>query len=308
MRILRTGLTVVALSLCLAGARTAEAGSRSWDVARSVLPGDVQALAGANVASIQKTALYQQLLPLVLARNAEMKQHLDTARSACGMDLTSAVVDVTAALRADEKGLIVLALHGVDQAKVLSCFQAVAARDKSGKVTAKTNGAITTYTHAGGTDALYLAWLAKDVVAFASDPHDQALLRALIGGKGASGDAAAGAGRINTSSAGWAVVAKSSQPEPGITIKGGYGTLDDAGGAVTVDVHVTAGSAAEAKSLAEKANQQVDQVKKTSQAPPELAGIFKGLKIANTGSDVRIQLSLPEKQVLALIGTIAGQI
>jgi hypothetical protein len=308
MRIARTGFALLAVAFCLAGARSAEASSRSWDVARGVLPGDLQAVAGANVSVIQKTALYQQLLPLFMAKNPDLKRHMEGARSACGVDLVGSVVDLTAAVRSDEKGLIVVALRGVDQARVLSCFQALSARDKTGKVTAKTTGSVTAYSHAGSKDVLYLAWLARDVVAVASDPHDGALLRALIGGKGATGDVATTTARVSTGSPVWAVVAKPSQVEAGMTVKLGYGTLDDAGGTVSADIHVVTGSAAEGKKMAAMATQQVDQMKKAGQLPPELAGVLKSLRITSAGAEARFQLSLPEKQLLGLIGTVAGQI
>jgi hypothetical protein len=298
----RTALVLVALSFLALATGDARAQSRSWTAARAVLPGNLQLVAGVNVGTIKSSAIFQQLYPALLAQAGDAKEGLDAAKSGCGIDVTTVVSDVTVAIDDDEKGLIVVALKGTNAAKLQACVQKlVTQHGHKGKLSAKKSGKIVAYSMSGESGKFHAAWLAADVVAFATDPEDRALLEKMINGKGTKQAAFA---KANTSAAVWGVMEKAQELEPGMNMKLGYGSLDMSGATMTLDGHLVLANAKEATACAAKANQHVAEMQKSGQLPPQFASIAKSLKITAAGDEMQLKLSLTQQDLMSLLGML----
>jgi hypothetical protein len=159
----------------------------------------------------------------------------------------------------------------------------------------------------GEAKNLYLAFLPKGVVAFATDPQDRALLTHWLSGHGATGGtpAAKALGSIGTGSAMWLVVTeeKSFAPDVQATMKAVYGQAELAGASINADFHIVTASAKEASDLAAFASKQIDDMKKSGNVPPEAMGVVKSLKVGASGSEVSLKASMPEKDALSFLTT-----
>ena len=311
MKTFRVGTALAAVVLASALASSAHAESKSWAAAKAVLPGDLYVVAGGNITSIQKSAIYQTLVPALLQQEQDAKEGLEMVKTTCGIDVQTAITDAVVAMRENEKGLIVAAVTGVDEAKVTSCLQKIAEKEakdkgKNKKITAKTSGKIVEYSMEGESEKIYLAWLTSDVVAMATDPTDKSLLEKLIGGKGAvakSGDMAKAIGKANTAAALWLTVAKKAPVGEGktkATMKMAIGNVDVAAGVVSVNGEIVLSSSAEAKAFADQVKDQM--TKNSASMPAEYQKLAKSIVISSSGESVTIKFSAPEKDILSLIG------
>jgi hypothetical protein len=312
MKTFRVGTALTAVVLASALASSAHAESKSWAAAKGVLPGDLYVVAGGNITSIQKSTIYQTIVPALLQQEKDAKEGFELVKTTCGIDIQTSITDAVVAMRENEKGLIVAALSGVDEAKVTSCLQKIAekeAKEKgktTKKITAKTSGKIVEYTMEGESEKLYLAWLASDVVAMATEPTDKSLLEKMIGGKGAvakSGDMAKALAKTNTNAAVWFALAKKTPVGEGktkATMKTAYGALDIAAGVVAIDGTMVLSSSAEAKAFADQIKDQI--AKNQASMPAEFQKLVKSLTVAASGDAVNVKFSAPEKDILSLIG------
>lgn len=312
MKHLSTAALVVLSTLGL-GASAADAAPKSWLAARAVLPDDVNVLAGANLAALRGTSLYQQIVPALIAKEDDAKRAFAMAKATCNIDLHTVIDDATVAIAGDERGVIVLGLgRGIDQKKVIECLNKLsvqlapkgtpaAGKPKAApKVTAKAVGKVTEYGVAGEPKKLYLAWLAKDVVAISTDADDKALLDKMIGGRGARALGGVMA-KVNTNASMWLATTKTApmQQSANATVKSVSGTVDTAAGQVSVDMRAQMGSASEAKKLVDDATAMVAAAR--SQVPAQFAKIVDSLKLAATGADATVSLSVPEKDLLTIL-------
>jgi len=323
MKHLSTAALAVLATLGL-GASTASAAPKSWAAAKAVLPDDVNVLAGANLAALRATALYQQIVPRLIEKEDEAKLAFDMARATCNIDLHTVIDDATVAIAGDERGVVVLGLgRGIDQKKVIDCLNKLSvqmAKDKPAdptakaglkkappKVSAKTTGKVTEYSISGEPKKLYLAWLAKDVVAISTDADDKALLDKMIGGKGAR-TLGAVMTKVNTNASVWLATTKTApmQQTANATVKSVSGTVDAAQGNVNVDMRAQMGSATEAKKLVDDATAMVAAAK--SQVPPQFAKIVDSLRLGATGADATVTLSVPEKDLLTILSLVMSSL
>lgn len=289
---------------------TASAESRSWSVARSMLPSDVEAVAGVNLAGIQDTAIYQQLMPGFLALMPEVRDALDQARTTCGVDVARAIRDVSVAATADDRGIVVLALDGVGPDEFHACAQKLADRRKPGATVTRTvSRGITAYGNAGDTGVLYAAWLARDVVALATDPADRGMLQQMIGGGGAAGDLAAAARAVDTGAELWLAIADRRQVGEG-KVRGhmrmAYAGMSFTRGSITIDGSMVMASREEARALAAELNQQVKAT--LAELPPEMARIARNTRFSARGDATRVLITMTEHDLMSLIGAIMRQL
>jgi hypothetical protein len=301
MKRLRASIAVAALLVAALVPAIANAQSKSWAAAKGIAPADAAFVIGANITTIQKSSIYQALVPAMISKEPDAKKGLEDIKTVCAIDVTASITDVTVVVLENEKVLMVAGLSkGIDEAKALACLQKLSEREKKGKLTSTKSGKITEYSMAGEKDKLYIAWLAKDVIAMTSDPTDKALLEKMIGGKGLSGDLAKTIGKVNTNAAVWGAGLKKMPVGKAGTAKGGYGSLDLAAGVLSLDLRIVMSSAAEAKKAMEDA--QKDMAKSKGQMPPEMQKIMDATKIGTSGDELTVKLSLTEKEAMSLIG------
>jgi hypothetical protein len=228
-------------------------------------------------------------------------------KKTCGIDVTNTIQGLVVAMDADEKGAIFVSLKGVDEAGLTSCLQKVVAQEEKGKKISSKRGPdnIVEYSAEGEKEHLYVAFLGKDVCVMATDPTDRSLLQRFLSGGGgfAKGDFGRALARTNTSAAVWGVVNKPEQVTDGVNMKMAHGDADVVKGTVTVNGHMMLGSKKEATEAASKMKQQLDAAKKDGSIPPQFASLVKSVSIAANDDDLAFKASLPEKELLQLIGS-----
>jgi hypothetical protein len=291
-----------ALALC-ASTTVAYADNRAWTVGKASLASGT-VVVGINVSSVKSSELYQQFLPTLLAQAGDAKTNLDKIKTTCNIDVVESLDSVAISMDQDsQQGALVVAFKGVTEKDIDACAAKVSAADGK-KVAITKDGAFMHYVGFGGDKDkdVYIKWLAKDVMAMSTKPDDKAFSAKALGG-GVAKDAALKTplAAVNTKAAIWGVVVKSQELDSGVHMKLAFGSLDVASGNLNANVHLTVDTAAMAKTAADKANDQLAELKKSGKLPPAAAGMVSSVKVASAGSDVVLTGSAPEKDVLGLM-------
>jgi len=301
----RVSMVLGALAM-MAAASTAQADTRAWTEAKNVLPSGLQVVVGVNVANVRTSQIFQALYPMLLSQAGQGKEGLDLIKKDCGIDVLNTIDSLVVGMDANQKGLIVLGLKGVDQAGVQSCLTKVAADKEPGKkITAnQLPGNVTEFSATGENDKLYVQWLAKDVLAMATEPTDQAFLKKMTAGGIKSDTVGKAAGSVNGDAGLWAVVNKSDTiPDLNAKMSMAYGSANFSGGNIDFNAHVVLDSAANATKAAADATTKLDDQKKQA---PQAAALLKSVKIGSSGSELVVTGSIVEKDVMALLGQFMG--
>jgi|GEM_PF-2593885 len=296
---------LVTVALSLFAARPAAAQSKSWTAVKGSVTPQAAFILGANLDPIRKTSTYATVLKLFLDGEPDAKQAFDLIKSACAIDVPSAISDVTAIMKADEKPLVVLGLNGLDEAKVVGCLEKAVKQMSNGaaaiKVTAKKKGKITEYSVPGETKKIYLAWLAPDVFAFTDDVNDRAKLAKMLTGKAPKGDLGKWVGKLSTSAPIWfAIAKKTNEPNLG-TILGGYGQVDITGPTVSAAGHVVMSKPAEATAAAAEGIQGLADAKGEAAKAPVAKKMMDTISIVPNGNLIDITASVADKDIISLI-------
>jgi len=310
----RISLGIAAALVCVAAAAHADAPGDAWAAAKALLPGTPYVVLGVNLATVKGSTIFQQLYPTLIAQAGGAQEGLDKVKTTCGIDVVSTVQGAVVAVDESQKGAIFLSTKGLDNSKVTDCLSKMVAKEKgvkTGVVATKPDAqGIVEYTSEGETKKLYIAFLGKGVLVLATDAQDKTLLQSWLSGKGAgAGTATAKAlGSVNTGAAMWMVLTqeKDLAPQVNATMKVIYGHADLAAGNINADFRLVTASAKQATDLAAFANKQVDDAKKGGQVPPQAMSVMKTLKIAQTGDEVQLKASIPEKEALSLVGGALG--
>ncbi len=323
---------------------TAHADSRSWNTVKGMLPDNVNVVMGANVSALRATSLYGSLVPNLIAKEPDVKQAFELAKSTCAIDLNTAITDATIAMGDDERGIVVAAVDKstIDQKRVVTCLEKVlaatvaveptpaeappkadptagglkrgakgktdlakdppktpAAKPVAPKLVVKTTGKITEYGVDTDSKRLYVAWLAPDVIAIATDPDDRALLEKMLAGKGAKGAITGLLPKANPSSTVWLAATKQQEMPTGGTMKGAFGSIDAAKGNVSMDMSIIMSSAKDAKAIVDQVTALLASAKKA--IPPQLQKLVDALQLTSANDTTRVKLTASEKDVLGLL-------
>jgi hypothetical protein len=302
MRIAWIIAAVVLSTAAVHGQARADA-SRALTAAKAGLPADARILVGVDFAAIQKTQLFATYYPK-LHDKPDAAKVLDALKDGCKLDPLVIIQGLVVATAGDgEDGAMYVAVQGVDRAKLATCLQAAAKTDdKSAKVEVKNAGNITEVTK--GSDTAFFGWAGKDVVVVAFHANDKPSLVKWMGGKGALAKSELGKtlAKVNTAATIWGAAAEPKEIQPGMTARGGYGTVSYAKGNVAADVHAVMETAAQASSMSTMANQQLDEARKGS-LPPEFATLLKAVTVAVEKDEVRIKANVAEKDLLGAIAS-----
>jgi hypothetical protein len=284
----------------------AQADTKSWAAVKGKLPAGTNIVVSIDVTQIAKTSAYSQVVQAFLDEERDAKAGFEAFKASCGVDITTVVTDVTVAAINDDKddrALIAIGLNGVDQAKATACMQGLADMDSKGaKLTVKTKGKVTEYGVEGQSKKFYLAWIAKDVIAFTTDPETKGKLEKMLKGKAAKGALKGYLGKTTATSAVFFGVAKQDViPDVG-KMKGGWGTVDLAGGNISVKATLAVDSATAATKLAEMATAQIRQMAgEVQKQMPDFAKAINATTAAASGSEVTVSGSITEKLLVSII-------
>ena len=331
------------LSVAAVLARTASAAhadSRSWAAVKGMLPDNVNVVAGANLAALRGTSIYQTVVPQLLAKDRDAQRAFDLAKSTCSIDLHGAIIDVTFAMADDERGVLVAAIDkSLDQKRMLDCAtkvllsqntapiekepvatepprtgglkagtkkstpapiaKAPAAPAPAPKIISKTTGKITEYGIEGDPKRFYIAWLAPDVLAVATDADDKALLDKMLAGKGAKGTLGTYLGKASSNAAIWLASTKAQSIQQGVNMKGAFGTIDTTKGNVSFDMSLVLADAKEAKGFVEHVKALVGSMK--GQIPPQFVKLVDALKLSAAADAANFKLVASEKDIMSVL-------
>jgi hypothetical protein len=299
------GLSLV--SVALWPAREAHADSKAWTAAKAGLPADAKLVIGVDFAAIQKTQLFTTYYPK-LRDKPEVAKVLDSMKATCKLDPLTTVLGVVVAMSDDQsEGAVYLAITGADRAKLSSCLQSAGqAANQGAKVSITQDGAITTLTEA--TDTSFFGWIGKDVVVVATKAKDKASLIKWMGGKGALAKTELGKtlAKVNTGAPLWGAGEHTKELQPGITTKGGYGSVTFANGNLAADIHGVMASADQATTMAGTANKQLTEAKASGSLPAPIVGLLKAVTVTPAKDEIVVKANVIEKDLMVVLAMAMG--
>jgi hypothetical protein len=296
----RSQILVAGVLGALAIATPASAETKSWAAIKNKLPAETYVVVGIDVKAIRAAPSFGSIMSAVwsLPDMSEPKQIVDLVKSSCGIDVVTAISDVSIAVHKRAKDVVVaIGVEGVDEAKLMDCTGKIAGA-KAGtamKLTAKAAGPLREYTINKSSDRFYVAWPAKDVLVLTDDAEKPASFDAYNAGKAAGGDLGTFIGKAGgvASPLVWAAVI---DPKHKDGFKGGYAALTLAKGTFTVTGRASAIDAAAHKKMLAEA--QADLKKGADTAPaPELKKLVQAIKLGAAGTDITLDASLAESEL-----------
>ena len=281
------------------GVSSASADTKSWAALKTNVPTNSETLVGFDIKALRAVPSLAKVLDGI----PEVGPALGIIKSACGIDATAVVSDVTLSVKTKGPDEIIIAvgLDGVDEAKLVDCAGKIAKMQSAkAKVTAKSRK-ISEYTIDDGKDkhTVYATWPTKDVVVFTAKPDTKASLDAYTGGKAAQGDMATVLGKVSTTGIAW-VAATIGEDH----IKGAYGSATLAKGTITGTMRMMTDSAKDAANLAKEGTTGVSELMADKKTPAEIVTVLKAIKIAVSGSDVTVDGSIADASLAAVLPAI----
>jgi hypothetical protein len=305
---MRTVGLLVAVGLSLVSLPARADASRAWAAAKAGLPADAKIVIGVDFGAIQKTQLFSTYYPK-LRDKPELSKILESMKTTCKLDPLTTVQGIVVATSGDQnEGAVYLSIAGVDRIKLSSCLQiAGQAADKTAKVSIVQDGNITALTE--NTETSFFGWIGKDVIVVSSRGKDKASLLKWMNGKGglARSELGKSLAKVNTSAPLWGAGEATKEIQPGITAKGGYGSVSFSGGNLNADVHGVMASAAQATTMASTANKQLAEAKQGGAGvPPQIATMLKAVTISAAKNEVVVKASVVEKDLMAMLALAMG--
>lgn len=292
---------VGALLLCFTGSAVAQ--SKSWTAVKKTVNPSAAIVFGANLKPIRATSTYAAGLQMLLQQEDDAKEAFDTIKGTCGIDVPTAIADVTVIMKEDEKPLVVFGLDGLDEPRVVGCLEKIGAK-MSGKpdlkVSRKKVGKLTEYSIPGERKKLYAAWLAPDVIAFTDDPGDKGKLTRALAGRAPRGVVGQGLAKLSTSAPIWAAVAKKEKESIG-TILGGYGQVDISGGTVTLTAHVIWSKPGEATAALADVQKGLAEAKVEAAKMPAVVKVLNTVTVGTTGKELDVKASVEDADIVGLL-------
>ncbi len=287
-------LVVVAGLSFLAG--NASADSKSWGALKGKLPAGTIVVGGADIAAMRATPSFPKLVEWITKEDKDVGAMLGLVKQTCGMELPAMVGDIALAIDDKGKGVLVVGLSGIDQTKLTDCVTKVIAKvEPKVKLTGKATGKITEYSMTGENDKFYASWLAPDLVAISLDENSHAPLDAMMQGAAATGDLGTYLSKAGTVAAGWGAFLINADG-----VKGGYGTLA-LGPTLKFALRVTAVTPKEGdKGRKEMLGIQKKGLERSAKIP-EMKKVFQALKVGGKGTEVTVDVAVPEASLPTLL-------
>jgi hypothetical protein len=284
--------------------------------ALDVLPEDTAMVLGINVEKVTSSKLWTQYSPLFM-ESGEAKEGLTKLKDACAMDPIKDVKSVVIGMNGDmdEKKMVMLIQGNYDEGKITKCVSALAEKEAGGKkVTAKTEGKITTFSAEGEEQTIAVGWAAKDTIVITQSAveGDKTYLASVLEGKSSAKnnkDLSAIMGNVDTSSTLWIAMTVTGK------LKDQMGTAEgpqpaavwaniDYQKALKVRAGARFANEKDAKDMADKTNKELESNKND----PMMGQYLKTLKVEQKGNDVLISLDLDEKQVDEIIAQVGAML
>jgi hypothetical protein len=278
------------------------ASPRSLAAAESVLPADVELVAAANMKTLRTSQLYARAFGELVGAERDVREGLGKVKQSCGIDAEKVVDDLTVGIDRGEDGGIFVALSGVTEKQFLDCITKIAKEEAGEQLTAKKTGAVTELSTSKSTKKLYFAWLPGDVLVFASEPDDKALLDRVLGGKGEVKRTKAwqrlkAHDQESVLLAGWT----KKIPGSGLDLKSGSLGLLYKAGKVRAETLLETGSKEDAEQIAAATKVVGSMLGLPKDAPKQLEAILKSIEAKTNGAEVKVSASAAEGDLLAIL-------
>jgi hypothetical protein len=173
------------------------------------------------------------------------------------------------------------------------------------KAVVKQDGVFTTITK--GSDVVYIAWPAANVMAFAMDPEKKADLTAWLGGKSAFAKTALSAqlAKVDTKAIAWGAMAL---PKPlddkELPIVSGTAVVTAAKSALSVTARGTFANAGAATKALGEISKDLKETRESKSAPAALKKLAAAIKVASAGADITVDASATEADLQAAFTAI----
>jgi hypothetical protein len=280
--------------------------------ALDVLPEDTAMILGISVEKVTQSKLWTQFSPMFMDQ-AEVKDGLSKLKDGCGMDPIKDVKSIVIGMNGDmdEKKMVVLIQGNFDEGKITKCVTTLAEKEAGGKkVTAKTEGKITTFSAEGESTQIYVGWAGKDTIVITQSAveGDKTFLASVLEGKSSAKnnkDLAALMGNVDTSNTLWAAMQVTGKLKSNMAASDGPQPVAvwmniDYSKALKAEIGAHFANDKDASSAVDKAKKEIDSAKSDPTAGPYL----KNLTINAKGSDAIVSISLDEKQVDELVAQL----
>jgi hypothetical protein len=275
-------------------ATTAHADTRSWGAAKGHLLGDTASVVSFDVAGAKASPVFAKSIAAVMTMSPSLKGMMSLAMSACG-DPTQLVTDAVLVRGFKHHGVLVLGVNGLDDAKLSTCLAGITQRP----LVHEPVGKLVRYWPKGRPEddqPIYVAWLAKDVVAIGMDPAKPDDLLAMINGGPAKGPIAKLIGKTDTTATGWAA-SLTAEGRP----NGGWGSGKLAKGVLAIDGHFIAESVKEATDLRTSA---ANEFATTGGKFPTVGKVLKQLKLGGSGAEITVTAAIAEGDLPAFLADL----
>lgn len=287
---------VFAASAVAFAAPAVAAPPKTLAVAKDKLGADTVALVSANGKTLRATQLFTKLFAKLMEAR-DVKEAVETIKKTCNIDPVNAVDDATIGVDGKDQATVFVALAGVNEQKLTGCVAAIAKKESGKDIKATKKGDIIELR--GGKETLYVAWLPGDIIAFASDADDRAILEKALGGGFAKSALAPRVARLNADAT---IFGAWNKPisNNGMNVKAGDFTMIAAGGNVTARVNAETASPSDAAKLSLGVNALTGMFVPKS-APKEVHALAKSVSVKTNGSDVVIEAKGTDAEILKAI-------
>jgi hypothetical protein len=275
--------------------------TKAWAAAKDNLPAETRAIGAIDVAVAVKSPSFAQLFTLLQNEEKEIKLAYEVVKSACKLDAVQVVEGVVVAGTPErERGVVYIQLS-IDRAKVVDCVSAIFAANQLPKPAITVDGNITSF--AVGNEALHVAWVTKDVVAIAiNNPTKKPELQAWTSGKGALAKTALPAqlAKTDTKASAWGAFALDKPLDDNdLAVTSGWGVITYVKGTLAGSLHGTFVDAKRAATTLAKMQKDLAKELGRKSTPPAVSKVLKAVKLTAKGSEVVLEGSVPEADLLA---------
>lgn len=273
--------SLVVATLVVVSAQANAAPERAWAVAQANVPASTTLVVGANIDAVMASSLSAFAGALMSTLGAT--QVLERFKTTCKIDPAKAIDGLVLVEGATaDTGAYYLSLDGVEPKALADCMTKLELNAK-----------------------VFVEWVAPDVIAIAAKPADKAMLKTFTSGKGALAKSPLGklVAKTNTTSTLWAASTKSRAVQ-GKKMLHGNGGIDLANKTLALTIAMTFSSAAEAKTVAKLANDQIIALLASGRLDAIVMEMLNKVSITTAGADLAVSGSLPEDQLLPLVGAL----
>jgi hypothetical protein len=247
--------TALALLVMLSSA--AHADSKAWSTGKAVIGSSATMVGGVSATSVRSSAVYDKLVPLLMAKASDVKTALDSIQKECNLDVLAAIDSIAFGVDGNKAGTIVIALKGTNHKAIDACVQKLGKADNK-PVTITTEGKLTRYD--GMSDKpMYFAWLASDVVAISTSPDDKDVTKKLlVSGVTSAKELKSGLAATDKNASVWMVYSEDHDlPNMAGKMKQIYGSAKITNKKIDFTSHMVTDSPKSAQAFTDEANKQL---------------------------------------------------